>query len=166
MSQKSEAVKNWRRNTKERMVSSMGGCCQICGYNKTNKALEFHHLDPKEKEMGFGAVRGNIVSWNKIATELRKCILLCSNCHKEVHEGLTEIPKDFSKFDESFFDYKSLKPKKETIKKVKVTKVDWSKVDLLNLKKNFSNVQIGKQLGVSETAIRKRLKLIESHNHE
>ena len=50
MSYSSEKVKQWRKNTKNRMVAAMGGCCQVCGYNKSTNALEFHHIDPKEKD--------------------------------------------------------------------------------------------------------------------
>ena len=50
MSKNSEAVKRWRKNTKDRMVIAMGGCCQICGYNKTHKALEFHHINQMKKK--------------------------------------------------------------------------------------------------------------------
>lgn len=106
MSKNSEAVKRWRKNTKERMVNSMGGCCQICGYNRTHKALEFHHIDPNEKEMGFGETRANNVKWAILIEELKKCILLCSNCHKEVHEGITELPKSYARFDEAYTEYK------------------------------------------------------------
>jgi len=60
-----EAVKKWRKKTKERMVQSMGGCCQICGYNKSLMALEFHHIDPNEKDFGFGTKMANPSSWSK-----------------------------------------------------------------------------------------------------
>lgn len=106
MSKSSEAVKRWRKNTKERMVLSMGGCCQICGYNRSHKALEFHHINPNEKEMGFGETRANNVKWATLIEELKKCILLCSNCHKEVHEGITELPEKYATFDDSYTEYK------------------------------------------------------------
>jgi hypothetical protein len=108
MSKSSEAVKRWRKNTKDRMVKSMGGCCQICGYNRSHKALEFHHIDPNEKEMGFGETRANNVKWSLLVEELRKCILLCSNCHKEVHEGITNLPNSFAKFNEDYKDYSKM----------------------------------------------------------
>lgn len=160
MSKKSEHVKTWRRNNKIRMVQSMGGCCQLCGYNKSFSALEFHHLNPEEKEIGLGSIRGNPQGWEKIVVELRKCMLVCSNCHKEIHEGISKIPEFFAKFDESYCNYKELKPKKEKVKKERFRKVDWNNVDLLELKKTYSNVKIAEMLNVSETAVRKRLKLL------
>ena len=102
MSVGSERVKKWRAQTKERIVSAMGGSCIICGYNKCHSALDLHHLDPKQKTFGFGAIRGNPKSWDKIVIELRKCVLLCRNCHGEYHEGLFLIPEDAPKFNEAF----------------------------------------------------------------
>jgi len=158
MSKNSESVKTWRKNSKVRMVESMGGCCQICGYNKSHNALEFHHINPNEKEMGLGGVRGNIVKWERIASELRKCILLCSNCHREIHDGTTLLPNIFAKFDEKYLNYKDLIEKEPKIKKGRFRKVEWGEINLLELKEKYSNVQIGNMLNVSETAVRKQLK--------
>ena len=57
--------------------------CAICGYNKCDSALEFHHVKPEDKKLTITqAIWGNS---NKIAVEeLNKCILLCANCHKEI----------------------------------------------------------------------------------
>ena len=105
-----EAVTRWRKNTKVRMVNSMGGKCQICGYDRSVNALEFHHLDPSKKELGFGNARSSNSSWSRLVEELRKCVLLCSNCHKEVHEGITDIPHSHATFDEFYADYKKTDP--------------------------------------------------------
>lgn len=60
-----------------------GGKCSRCGYDKCFNALEFHHLDPAQKEFHLGARRGlNIEALRK---ELDKCILVCRNCHTEIH---------------------------------------------------------------------------------
>lgn len=64
-------------------------CC-ICGYNKCKSALEFHHLDPKQKDFGISA-KGYTRSWEKIKEELDKCIMVCANCHREIHDGLVII---------------------------------------------------------------------------
>jgi hypothetical protein len=68
-------------------VGYKGGRCSVCGYDRCINALEFHHLDPEVKDFGISD-RGYTRSWNKIKRELEQCILLCSNCHKEVHAGL------------------------------------------------------------------------------
>ena len=101
---KTEAVKEWRRNTKLKLVACMGSKCQICSYNRCMNALEFHHLNPNEKEFGLGAVRANPKNWVSIVSEMQKCILLCSNCHKEIHAGLINIPENFQTFDETLLE--------------------------------------------------------------
>ena len=75
-----------QKDTKRKCVEYKGGSCIICGYNKCNAALEFHHLDPNEKDFEISSKLTS--SWEKIQQELDKCILVCSNCHGEIHEGL------------------------------------------------------------------------------
>ena len=60
-----------------------GGKCSCCGYDKCFDALEFHHIDPKEKDFHLGRGRGFNIE--KIRKELDKCILVCRNCHTELH---------------------------------------------------------------------------------
>lgn len=83
----------------------MGGSCVCCGYNRCPEALEFHHLDPTQKDFSFGAIRANPRSWSKIVEELRKCVLVCCLCHREVHARVREIPVDAKRFDETYVDY-------------------------------------------------------------
>ena len=82
-----EAVKRRRQKLKELSVNYLGGKCTLCGYNKCIQALEFHHKDPSEKDFGI-AESGLTRSFDKIKIELDKCILVCSNCHKEIHCSL------------------------------------------------------------------------------
>ena len=78
------AVQKRRDKLKILAVEYKGGCCQKCGYNKNIAALEFHHLDPSEKDFGI-AYRGYTRSWDTVKKELDKCILVCANCHREIH---------------------------------------------------------------------------------
>tara|TARA_Y100000034_G_C6879831_1_gene402961 strand:+ start:1127 stop:1789 length:663 start_codon:yes stop_codon:yes gene_type:complete len=71
------------RDRKRKVVELFGGKCSICGYKKNFGALDFHHLDPSKKEYGWGKLKEK--SWNKIIVELQKCILVCRNCHAEIH---------------------------------------------------------------------------------
>lgn len=72
-----------RLKTKEESIKYKGGCCQMCGYNKSHRGLTFHHMDPKEKLFDLS---DNIFKpWEEIQKELDKCILLCMNCHIELH---------------------------------------------------------------------------------
>jgi len=62
----------------------------MCGYSKSNAALQFHHPDPN-KEFGI-AQGGSTKGWSRVLQEAEKCILICSNCHAEEHERLRSIP--------------------------------------------------------------------------
>jgi hypothetical protein len=81
------AVQKRRRKIKQLSIEYKGGGCERCGYNKCSRALEFHHLDPSEKDFGIGH-KGYTRSWEKVKKELDKCIMVCANCHAEIHEEL------------------------------------------------------------------------------
>lgn len=74
-----------RRALRERAIDYKGGCCEICKYTKCLSALEFHHPDPMVKEYN---ISDRMTTFEDIQGELDKCHLLCSNCHREVHDGL------------------------------------------------------------------------------
>jgi len=59
--------------------------CKICGYNKCEQALEFHHVNPEEKE--FRLAEMLTYTEDKILKEFSKCLLVCANCHREIHYG-------------------------------------------------------------------------------
>jgi hypothetical protein len=77
-------VGNRRRLLKKMGVELLGGKCSKCGYNKTNRALIFHHNDPTKKQ--FDISRWGVVGWERLKNELAKCELLCLNCHAEKHD--------------------------------------------------------------------------------
>jgi hypothetical protein len=79
-----------RQNLKEKAIQYKGGCCVLCGYNKCIQALEFHHLDPNEKD--FTISETNSIGWEKLKKEIDKCILVCANCHREIHWGVSIHP--------------------------------------------------------------------------
>lgn len=79
-------VKSSRQHTKERIVRALGGKCALCGYDKCFSALEVHHVDPSKKDFTIAANTNR--AYEQISSEIRKCILLCANCHREVHAGL------------------------------------------------------------------------------
>ena len=65
-----------------------GGKCIRCGYNRCVQALEFHHLNPATKET---IISSDSITLEKAIKESKKCILICSNCHKEIHSELGYI---------------------------------------------------------------------------
>ena len=80
-------VNKQRKEKKQKAINLLGGKCSICGYDKCNRALEFHHLDTSKKEF---TISNKSFSWEKIEKELLKCILVCANCHAEIHEKQNE----------------------------------------------------------------------------
>lgn len=102
MSTGSEAVKAWRRRFRDRIRISLGGKCVCCGYDKCSYALEGHHVDPSGKDFTFGEVSGHPRAWDTMKDELKKCVLVCSNCHIKIHSGMRETPVG-SSFSETEF---------------------------------------------------------------
>jgi len=93
-----------RKDIKRMSIEYKGGACQLRGYNKCESALVFHHTEPEAKDFGVSA-KGYTRSWGKVKGELDKCLLLCSNCHAEIHARQlsreTEIEK-LGEFGERF----------------------------------------------------------------
>ena len=135
--------------------------------------MAFHHIDPNEKELGFGGLRANPQNWNKTVQELKKCILVCHNCHSEIHAGIRALPAQYSTFDDDYADIKKvleyddcpvcgkLKEKKFKFCSSKCAssnrrKVDWDNVDLLKLLKEHSISELEKMFNISNAAIYKR----------
>jgi len=82
-----KAVAKRRRKLRDLAIEYGGGKCQRCGYKKSKRALSFHHKDPSKKDFGLSA-RGLTRSWEKTKEELDKCILVCANCHMEIHDQI------------------------------------------------------------------------------
>ena len=94
-----------RHRIKEQLVEYKGGKCEICGYNKCLNALDFHHRNPEEKEYALNTANYN-KSFEKLKKEVDKCILVCANCHREIHEE--ERDKEFLKTKTQFFPIKKI----------------------------------------------------------
>ncbi len=91
-----ERVSARRRKVKAILVTEAGGCCQLCGYDRFPGALQFHHRDPALKAFGL-ATHGVARSLSRARAEVRKCVLLCANCHAEVEGGVANIPVAISR---------------------------------------------------------------------
>jgi hypothetical protein len=86
-----EAVAKRRRKVRRILVEEAGGQCTLCGYARCIGALHFHHLVPSEKSFALSH-QGVTRSLEKARAEVRKCVLLCSNCHAEVEGGVARLP--------------------------------------------------------------------------
>lgn len=81
-----QTIKRQQENQR-RCIEYKGGSCVKCGYNKCQTALEFHHLDPTKKD--FSIAGNHLKSFKNLKVELDKCILICSNCHQELHFSIS-----------------------------------------------------------------------------
>jgi hypothetical protein len=86
-----------RKFLKKKALEYKGCKCILCGYHKCDAALHFHHVNGFDKEKGISRIR----SWKKMVLELDKCVLVCSNCHSEVHSGFVDI-SIFPELDPTF----------------------------------------------------------------
>ena len=80
-----ENVISWRKRTKKKLVEYKGGKCCKCNYDKCIEALDFHHVDSNKKDFN---ISGKSISFEKLKNEVDKCILVCANCHREIHSGI------------------------------------------------------------------------------
>lgn len=79
-----------QRLFKRKSIEYKGNKCCYCGYSKYQGALQFHHLDPSKKDFSISKIK--LTTWDERATrELDKCVLLCANCHMEVHAGVISL---------------------------------------------------------------------------
>jgi len=70
-----------KRRVKINEIKSKG-CCKKCGESRPY-VLDYHHINPNTKS---GAVADMVsYSWKKVTDEIKKCVLLCRNCHSEFH---------------------------------------------------------------------------------
>jgi len=165
-----------QRRKKIFAIEQFGGKCQMCGYDKCINALCFHHLDKTEKEFkpSYIIMRW---SWEKVKLELDKCILVCSNCHAEIHflDKNVDVKhlvrpwidveckcckKSFStKNPETIFCSNSCK----TYDTRKVNRPTKEELEILIKTESFR--QIGKMFGVSDNAVRKWAKSYNLMGH-
>lgn len=80
--------KERRRKMSIKIKEEHGGSCVACGYNKCIEALEFDHVEPKDKKYTVSSMRDKLMP---ALEEAAKCLLLCCRCHRERHAGLLDI---------------------------------------------------------------------------
>lgn len=83
-----EGVQLRRGDFIAKLKQKEGGKCVKCGYDKCLSALEFHHKDPDKKDFG---ISDDNMRLKEAVEEIKKCVLICSNCHRELHAGLWNI---------------------------------------------------------------------------
>lgn len=83
---------------KAALVNFLGGRCSFCGYNKCTRNIAFHHCF--DKETGINATKmGKHLEC--LYREIRKCIMVCHNCHGEIHEGMIDAKDKYIEFQKT-----------------------------------------------------------------
>ena len=164
-----KSVTKARQKRKKELVYIMGGKCVLCGYDTCIAALEFHHVDKSTKERQLST--GNCHSWEEDVEEVKKCALVCSNCHKEIEAFGLNVEISFD--EERYKEITALKEKKKYLCKKCGKEIDntstycrscWSilnrkierppREELKNLIRNNSFISIAKMFGVADNTIR------------
>ena len=111
----STSVLRNRTKRKAALLVAFGFKCQICDYDKCQTALEFHHISSESKLFSLSS-NDKYTAYKDIANEAKKCVMVCANCHREIHAGLVKIELK-SNFDEDkFLTYLKLNKPKKTCK--------------------------------------------------
>ena len=149
-----------RQRMKEACVYYMGNKCPLCGYDRCVEAFDFHSEDDRD-------FLSLTQSWQKIFQDLKKCIMTCANCHREIHfndqkTNHIKTPHNQNRFINALrnFDLQPRGIKKSVQKsdKRKSAKIIWPELDeLIEMLQESSFLSVGKELGVSDNAVRKHL---------
>jgi hypothetical protein len=87
----SSGVNKSLQRRKKLLVEAFGGKCIICGYNKSLRALHFHHKNDKDKRDNISNIIRHYRNYDFIVRELNNCIMVCGNCHSEIHDNLIDV---------------------------------------------------------------------------
>lgn len=127
-----ERIRKYRLKRKQDLIKIGGGKCHICGYDKCEAALEFHHCNPSEKL--YALSNGNCRSFLADLLEVQKCVLLCSNCHREIEHNSIQLEPYINK------------DKAEEVAEENGYKIMWENDKIINIKKGNFCIQCGKKI--------------------
>lgn len=180
-----------KKAIKKIIYELMGSNCVLCGYSKCKRSLHYHHINPLEKNSSIvnyiAGTNNSKFSWEKLVIELRKCTVVCANCHGEIHDGLInqelissfneELYKNYNKkcvcgniITELHNKYCSIGcARKNNIQLKNKSKVrfDWSNTNVIELlnKYNGNMTHAAKEINISDNGIKKRFKKITGFNN-
>ena len=86
--------KDEHRGHLKEVANSYKKKCGICT-EADPCCLEFHHLDPKEKELKIAIAIRNAWSETRLIKEILKCMVVCRNCHAKIHKhGIESLSQE------------------------------------------------------------------------
>lgn len=80
-----EAAKKRYREFYLGLKLGRGGKCERCGWEEEIRALVWHHVNQHEKKLNIGRASLHPGNYQNLILEIKKCTLLCPNCHAIVH---------------------------------------------------------------------------------
>ena len=187
MSYSGEKKNFWRKTIKRYIVDAFGNKCHCCKESFEDCCYDLHHTNPKEKDFTCSSKQFNgAKSWLKIRDEVCKCVLVCSNCHRLIHNGFLDNPEQ-SDFNMDYYDWEltnyrqvnmelqpidinlDLCPNCGNVKspesklcmccsRESQRKLHISREELKLLIRQMTFVDIGKKFGVSDNTVRNKCK--------
>jgi len=79
-----------RSEIKSQIIIERGGKCEICGYKFDGRnftAFDFHHKDMSKKTFELARMGITEEAIKKARIEIQNCLMICSNCHRLIHNG-------------------------------------------------------------------------------
>ena len=153
-------IKRWNTRKIE-AIKYLGGKCIDCGLVDHPVCYDFHHRDPKLKEVDWGELK--IRKWSSITQELDKCDLLCAICHRKKHlrsDIWVDKPKIIIIKKKCKVCNKEIPSWKvhcsSTCSHISQERIKWPD-DLIQRVQNSSMLAVAKELGVSDKAVKKRI---------
>ncbi len=114
-------VVNFIKRRKADLRSVFHSKCCLCGFDEVQEALEFHHVNPKEKSFSICTTGNQTRSLASQLEELKKCILVCANCHRGIHNNVYTVPDNW----EDFFDDKVAQELNDKLELVKTHQINY-----------------------------------------
>ena len=96
--QNSQNVINFIKRRKSNLIKVFHSRCCICGFDEFQEALDFHHVNPETKSFGITDSNAVTKALEKQLTEMKKCVLVCANCHRGIHAGKIFVPDNYEQF--------------------------------------------------------------------
>ena len=120
-------------------VQTLKDHCSICGYSKDKSALEFHHTDESDKLFNIGSFAcsriWSIKTKQLIDAEIKKCICLCANCHRELHSK--QISEETIKNIDFSFNIKS--KRQLALESLEYHNRKFTKQDILDIRNKYNS---------------------------
>lgn len=86
-----ERLKLRRKERREWFDNITNGIkCVVCG-EEERICLDFHHTNPKDKDSTVTKLLNDFRSKERVLNEIKKCKVLCSNCHRKVHANIIKL---------------------------------------------------------------------------